>query len=265
MGQQRGKEFRGDGAGLLGRRAETAALDQMIAAVREGESRVLVVRGDAGVGKTALLDHVARSARNVRVLRAAGVESEMELAFATLHQLCMPLLDRLSRLPDPQREALETVFGVRAGTPPDRFLVGLAVLSLMSDLSEERPLLCLVDDAQWLDRASAQVLGFVARRLLAESIALVFGTRQPGRELRGLPELEVTGLAVADARALLDSATGSRRRRPLPHGTSRPAWQPPTARSRWPATRAHSRYSPSASTCSARLPRWPVTSPERRR
>ncbi|QYN34015.1 AAA family ATPase [Pseudonocardia sp. DSM 110487] len=210
MGQQRGKGFRGDGAGLLGRRAETAALDQMIAAMREGESRVLVVRGDAGVGKSALLDHVARSARNVRVLRAAGVESEMELAFATLHQLCMPLLDRLSRLPDPQREALETVFGVRAGTPPDRFLVGLAVLSLMSDLSEERPLLCLVDDAQWLDRASAQVLGFVARRLLAESIALVFGTRQPGRELRGLPELEVTGLAVADARALLDSATPSR-------------------------------------------------------
>ncbi|TQM43654.1 helix-turn-helix transcriptional regulator [Pseudonocardia cypriaca] len=210
MGQQRGKGFRGDGTGLLGRRAETAALDQMIAAVRDGESRVLVVRGDAGVGKSALLDHVASSTTNVRVLRAAGVESEMELAFATLHQLCMPLLDRLSHLPDPQREALQTVFGVRAGTPPDRFLVGLAVLSLMSDVSEDRPLLCVIDDAQWLDRASAQVLGFVARRLLAESIALVFGTRQPGPELRGLPELEVTGLPVADARALLESATPSR-------------------------------------------------------
>ncbi|TWF75265.1 regulatory LuxR family protein [Pseudonocardia hierapolitana] len=211
MTRQRGKGFRGgDGAGLLGRRAETAALDQMIAAVREGESRVLVVRGDAGVGKSALLDHVAHSPRNVRVLRAVGVESEMELAFATLHQLCVPLLDRLSRLPDPQHEALQTVFGIRAGAPPDRFLVGLAVLSLMSDVAEERPLLCVVDDAQWLDRASAQVLGFVARRLLAESIALVFGARQPGRDLHGLPELEITGLPVGDARALLDSATPSR-------------------------------------------------------
>jgi predicted ATPase len=185
---------RGDGGGLLGRRAECAALDQIVAAIREGESRVLVVRGDAGVGKSALLEYMARSARNVRVLRAAGVESEMELAFATLHQLCVPLLNRLPHLPEPQREALETVFGIRAGAPPDRFLVGLAGLSLLSDVSEERPLLCVVDDAQWLDRASAQVLGFVARRLLAESIALVFGARQPGRELLGVPELEVTGL-----------------------------------------------------------------------
>jgi tetratricopeptide (TPR) repeat protein len=182
----------------------------MIAAVREGESRVLVVRGDAGVGKSALLDHLAHAASNVRVLRAAGVESEMELAFATLHQLCVPLLDRLPRLPDPQQEALQTVFGIRAGAPPDRFMVGLAVLSLMSDVAEEGPLLCVLDDAQWLDRASAQVLGFVARRLLAESIGLVFGARQPGRELHGLPELEVTGLPVADARALLDSATPAR-------------------------------------------------------
>ena len=165
----------------------------MVAAVHEGESRVLVVRGDAGVGKSALLDHMAQSASDVRVLRAVGVESEMELAFATLHQLCVPLLDRLPHLPEPQCEALETVFGIRAGAPPDRFLVGLAVLSLLSDVSEERPLLCVVDDAQWLDRASAQVLGFVARRLLAESIALVFGARQPGRELLGLPELEVPG------------------------------------------------------------------------
>jgi DNA-binding CsgD family transcriptional regulator len=146
----------------------------------------------------------------VRILRVVGVESEMELAFATLHQLCVPLLDRLPHLPEPQSNALETVFGIRVGVPPDRFLVGLAVLSLLSDVSAEHPLLCVVDDAQWLDRASAQVLGFVARRLLAESIALVFGARQPGSELRGLPELEVTGLSVAAARDLLDSTTPSR-------------------------------------------------------
>ena len=183
---------------------------QVVAAIREGESRVLVVRGDAGVGKSALLDHMAQSASDVRILRAVGVESEMELAFATLHQLCAPLLDRLPRLPGPQCEALETVFGTRVGAPPDRFLVGLAVLSLLSDVSEERPLLCVIDDAQWLDRASAQVLGFVARRLLAESIALVFGARQPGRELLGLPEHEVGGLPAAAARALLDSAIPAR-------------------------------------------------------
>ena len=208
MARRRGNgSRRGDAAVLLGRRQESAALDQMIAAVHEGESRILVVRGDAGVGKSALLDYVAHSARYMRVLRAVGVESEMELAFATLHQLCVPLLDRLPHLPEPQCEALETVFGVRAGAPPNRFLVGLAVLSLLSEVAEERPLLCVLDDAQWLDRASAQVLGFVARRLLAESIALVFGARQPGRELVGLPELEVTGLPVDDARALLDSVT----------------------------------------------------------
>ena len=195
---------------LLGRAAESAALEEMVAAVREGASRVLVLRGDAGVGKSALLDNLARSATNVSVLRAVGVESEMELAFAALHQLCLPLLDRLPHLPEPQREALETVFGIRAVAPPDRFLVGLAVLSLLSDASGERPLLCLVDDAQWLDRASAQVLGFVGRRLLVESIALVFGARQPGAELVGLPELEVAGLPVTDARALLDSVTPSR-------------------------------------------------------
>ena len=193
-----------------GERAESAALDEMVAAVREGESRVLVLRGEAGVGKSALLDNMARTATNMNILRAVGVESEMELAFAALHQLCLPLLDRLPHLPEPQCEALETAFGIRAVAPPDRFLVGLGVLGLLSDVSGERPLLCLVDDAQWLDRASAQVLGFVGRRLLVESIALVFGARQPGRELLGLPELAVSGLPVTDARALLDSATPSR-------------------------------------------------------
>jgi predicted ATPase len=143
-------------------------------------------------------------------LRAVGVESDLELAFAVLHQLCAPLLDRLQGIPAPQRTALETVFGIRAAPPPDRFLVGLAVLSLLSDASEERPLLCVVDDAQWLDRASAQVLGFVARRLLAESILLVFGARQPVEELLGLPEYEVSGLGDVDAGALLDSVTHSR-------------------------------------------------------
>ncbi|WP_307848606.1 ATP-binding protein, partial [Microbispora oryzae] len=134
-----------DNIGLLGRVAECALLDQMIAAVRMGESRVLVVHGAPGVGKSALLEYVESSATGMRVLRAAGVESEMELAFATLHQLCMPLLDRLKGLPLPQREALETVFGMRGGTPPQRFLVGLAVLSLLSDASEGSPLLCVID------------------------------------------------------------------------------------------------------------------------
>jgi predicted ATPase len=162
---------------------------------------VLVVRGDAGVGKSALLEYAVNSATDMRTLRALGVESEMELAFAGLHQLCAPLLDQLTEIPAPQRTALETVFGVREGAPPDRFLVGLAVLSLLSNVSEERPLLCVVDDAQWLDRASAQVLGFVARRLLAESILLVFGARQPVEELLGLPEFEVSGLGDVDAGA----------------------------------------------------------------
>ncbi|MFG2020741.1 ATP-binding protein [Actinomadura geliboluensis] len=190
---------------LLGRDAERALLDQAIAAVRAGESRVLVLLGEPGVGKSTLLGYAERAATGIRVLRAAGVESEMELAFAALHQLCVPLLDGLPNLPEPQREALETVFALRAGPPPERFLVGLAVLGLLSDASEKGPVLCVVDDAQWLDRASAQILGFVARRLLAESVALLFGSRERPRDLIGLPELEVAGLAEADARALLES------------------------------------------------------------
>ncbi|MGW0198011.1 ATP-binding protein [Nonomuraea sp. NPDC003201] len=197
----------GRNVGLLGRGPECAFIDQMIAAVRMGESRVLVVYGAPGIGKSALLEYAENAATGMRVLRAVGVESEMELAFATLHQLCAPLLDRLAKLPPPQRDALETVFGIRGGTPPEHFLVGLAVLSLLSDASEGGPLLCVVDDAQWMDRASARVLGFVARRLLAESVALVFGSRQRSQNLLGLPELEVTGLKAADAHALLSSVT----------------------------------------------------------
>ena len=135
--------------------------------------------------------------------RAAGVESEMELAFAGLHQLCAPMLDRRERLPGPQRDALGVVFGLSGGEAPDRLLVGLAVLSLLSDVAQERPLVCRVDDAQWLDRESAQALAFVARRLMAESVVMVFAAREPGRELAGLPELVIEGLGGADARALL--------------------------------------------------------------
>src|SRR5882757_411297 len=150
---------------LAGRRSECDVLDGLIEGVRAGESRALVVRGEPGVGKTALLDYVADHASGCVVARAAGVQSEMELAFAGVHQLCAPMLDHLDRLPGPQRDALRTALGISAGTAPDRFLVALAVLGLLSDVAEQRPLICLVDDVQWIDRASTQVLAFVARRL----------------------------------------------------------------------------------------------------
>jgi DNA-binding CsgD family transcriptional regulator len=191
-----------------GRRRECTVLARLVDAVRAGESRVLVVHGEPGVGKTVLVEYLAGRAGGCRLARVAGVQSEMELAFAGLHQLCAPLLDRLDRLeglPGPRREALRTAFGISGGPPPDRFLVGLAVLGLLSEAAAERPLVCLVDDAQWLDRASAQVLGFVARRLAAEPVALLLVTRVPGEDLAGLPELAVDGLAPADARTLLDS------------------------------------------------------------
>jgi DNA-binding CsgD family transcriptional regulator len=181
-------------------------LDRLIDAVRAGQSRALVVVGEPGVGKTALLEYVAGRAAGCRVARAAGVQSEMELAFSGLHQLVTPMLDRLERVPGPQREALATAFGISAGPAPDRFLVGLAVLGLLSEVAGERPLVCLVDDEQWLDRASAQVLGVVARRPMAESVGMVFAARTPGGEVAGLPELMVEGLREGDARALLDSA-----------------------------------------------------------
>ncbi len=175
--------------------------------VRGGQSQVLVLRGEAGVGKTALFEYLQGQASGCRIARAAGVESEMELPFAGLHQLCAPMLHRLGRLPGPQSDALGAAFGLREGDAPDRFLVGLAVLSLLSDVAEEYPLVCLVDDAQWLDRASAQALAFMTRRLVAESVAVVFAVRESGDEqdLTGLPELLVHGLADPDARALLAS------------------------------------------------------------
>jgi predicted ATPase len=191
---------------LLGRTHECAVIDGLIGDVRRGASRSLVLRGEAGIGKTALLEYLIESASGVTVERAVGVESEMELAFASLHQLCGPMLDRLPRLPEPQRQALEIVFGLRAGAAPDRFLVALATLSLFSEVAEERPLLCVVDDAQWLDHASALTIAFVARRLLAEPVGIVFAARKPGEELRQVSELEVHGLRNVDARALLRRA-----------------------------------------------------------
>src|SRR4051794_31006959 len=195
--------FRGPGGGLRGRASECALLDDLVSAIRRGASRSLVLRGEAGIGKTALLDYLIASAPDATVVRAVGVQSDMELAFASLHQLCGPLLYGLGGLPAPQRQAMEIVFGLSAGAAPDRFLVGLAALSLFSEVAEERPLLCVVDDAQWLDHASALTLAFVARRLLAEPVAIVFAAREPGEGLAHLPELEVRGLPTDDARALL--------------------------------------------------------------
>ena len=191
---------------LTDRDGERDVLDRLVDAVRAGESRVLVIRGDPGVGKTVLLDYLAERAGGCRVARAAGVHSEMELAFAGLHQLCAPMLDYLDRIPVPQRDALRTALGLAAGPPPDRFLVGLAVLSLLSEVAGDQPLICLIDDEHWLDQASEQTLGFVARRLAADPVALVFSARDPGAELAGQPELVVEGLRADHARALLDSA-----------------------------------------------------------
>jgi DNA-binding CsgD family transcriptional regulator len=193
---------------LRGREEECAALDHLLNAVRGGESHALVLRGEPGIGKSALLEYVVGIASGCRVVRAAGVEHEMELAYAGLHQLCAPVLGLHERLPDPQRDALATAFGMNAGQAPDRFIVGLAVLSLLSEVAEEHPLVCVVDDAQWLDKASALSLGFVARRLLAEPIGLVFAVREPivVQELTGLEELRIGGLTEEHARALLDAA-----------------------------------------------------------
>ncbi len=189
----------------MGRRVECATLDRLLDAVRAGESRALVVHGEPGAGKTALLGYLAGRASDCWVASAAGVQSEMELAFSGLHQLCAPMLDHLKLLPVPQADALRTTFGLSLGPAPDRLLVGLAVLSLLSEAAGKRPLICLVDDAQWLDRASEQVLAFVARRLAAESVGLVFGARVPGTDLAELPELVIGGLPEDDAHALLDS------------------------------------------------------------
>ena len=189
---------------MIDRRGECARLDRVLRDVRFGKSRVLVLCGDPGVGKSALMEHLAEQATGCRLVRAAGVESEMELAYAALHQLCAPLLDRVDDLPPPQRDALSIAFGLSAGSPPDRLLIGLAVLSLLSDVAEEQPVVCLIDDLQWLDAASAQVLSFLARRLGVDSVALVMATRAVQPDLTKLPTMEIAGLREADARVLLD-------------------------------------------------------------
>ena len=198
--------------GFLDRAGERDVLDRLLANVRGGESAVLVIRGEAGIGKTALLRYAARQAAGFRVAPVTGVQAEMELPFAAVHQLCAPMLDRLDTLPWPQRDALRVALGLASGELPDRFLIGLAVLSLLSAVAEERPLLCLVEDAQWLDAASSQVLGFVARRVLAESVAIVVAVREPAtlRDFAGLPELPLEGLHEDDARALLEGTVPGR-------------------------------------------------------
>jgi DNA-binding CsgD family transcriptional regulator len=198
------------GQQLLGRQRARAVLDRVLEAARDGDGSVLVVYGEPGVGKTALLDYAIEAGADFQVVRAVGVEGEMELAFAGLQQLCSPSLDLMERLPDLQRDAFEVALGLSAGKPPNPFLVGLAVLNLLSEAAEEQPLLCLVDDAQWLDRASARVLAFVARRLLAEKVAMIFAARQPIEGLEGFAELHVEPLGHRDARALLDSVLPAR-------------------------------------------------------
>jgi hypothetical protein len=199
-------------SGFMGRTSERDGLDRLLADVRGGRSVVLVIRGEAGIGKTALLRYAARQAAGFRVAQVTGVEAEMELPFAGIHQLCAPMLGKLDALPRPQREALTVALGLASGAVPDRFLLGLAVLGLLSAVAEERPVLCLVEDAQWLDTASSQVLGFVARRVLAESVAIVVAIREPAtlHDFDDLPELRLEGLQEVDARALLAAVVPGR-------------------------------------------------------
>jgi DNA-binding NarL/FixJ family response regulator len=190
---------------LLGRDRECELLDRLLKDVRTGNGGALVMHGEAGVGKTALLEYAVEAAGGFRIARTIGVESEMELPFAAAQQLCAPFLGLMDRLPQPQHGALDVAFGLRTGPAPDPFLVGLAILGVLAEAAEEQPLVCGIDDAQWLDSASARALAFVARRLVAEKIALVFATRELGDTLSGLPELPVTPLERRDARALLES------------------------------------------------------------
>ena len=194
---------------LLGRRRECDLLDRLVTAVQSGHGAALVVRGEPGVGKTALLEYVVEAATEFRVARVVGVESELELPFAAIHQLCAPMLDRLPALPEPQRDALCTAFGLATGKAPDPFLVALAVLTLLCQAAEQKPVLCVIDDAQWVDRASAHVFAFVARRLLADAVALVFSTREASEDLAGLRELVLQGLRDGDAHTLLGSIRGA--------------------------------------------------------
>src|SRR5450755_295639 len=203
------------GGQLIGREREREVLDRLLDGVRGGRGGVLVVHGEAGVGKTALLDYAVEAARGFRTARTSGIEAEMELPFAAVQQLCSAFLELMERLPQPQHEALGVAFGLSTGPAPNPFLVGLAVLGLLAEAADEQPLVCVVDDAQWLDTASARALAFVAHRLLAEKIALVFAGREPGDLLAGLPELHVLPLGHRDARRLLESALAARLDEPV--------------------------------------------------
>ena len=233
-------------AGLIGRTTELGILFDVVDQVRDAERpRALLVRGEPGIGKTSLLTAARHhgSDRRVQVLSTAGAQAEADLPFSALHQLLMPVLDGLERLPERQRDALGSAFGLGADAAPDRFVVALAVLTLLSEVAEERPLLCTIDDAHWLDPQSAQTLAFVARRLSAESVVLMFAASEPSDELQGLPELMVEGLRDADALELLSSVVPGRldervrerilaetRGNPLallelPKGSRRPSWR----------------------------------------
>jgi DNA-binding CsgD family transcriptional regulator len=190
---------------LLGREREQAALDRLLESARDGYGGALVVHGEPGVGKTALLDDLVGKATSLRIVRAAGVEGEMELPFAAAQQLCAPIMSADARLPPPQRDAIDIAFGLRPGSAPNPFLIALAVLGLLSEAARERALLCIIDDAQWLDRASAVALGFAARRLAVERIAMVFAVRDLDDAPRGLPQIPVPPLGHRDSRALLES------------------------------------------------------------
>ena len=200
------------GLGFLGRTSERHRLDGLLAQAREGQSASLVIRGEPGIGKTALLRYAARQASGLHITEVEGIQAEMELPFAGIHRLCAPMLDGLEDLAEPQHDALEVAFGVSSGAAPDKFLVAVGVLNLLCATAEQRPLLCVVDDAQWLDAASVQTLGFVARRLLAEPVAMVFSLREPitTHALDGLPQLSLEGLEEPDARALLSRAVPGR-------------------------------------------------------
>jgi DNA-binding CsgD family transcriptional regulator len=206
---------RADVGRLLGRQRERGVLERLLDSARQSHGSILVVHGEPGVGKTALLEDAVETGDDFHVLRAVSVEGEMELDYAALQQLCAPILGLTERLPDPQRDALGIAFGLTAGQAPSPFLVGLAVLGLLSEASEQRPLLCLVDDAQWLDGASAMALAFVARRLLAERIALIFGTREMSSGLTRFPQLRIEPLGRRDARALLESVLAARLDEPV--------------------------------------------------
>src|SRR5690242_5315627 len=198
------------GGRLLGRQREIVVVERLLMTARGGHGAVLVMDGDPGVGKTALLEHASRVAHDFRVSRTAGVEGEMELDYAALQQLCSPLLEFGGRLPGPQRDALDVAFGLRAGQPPSPLLVGLAVLGLLSRAAEQQALLCLIDDAQWLDPASTRALALIARRLVTERVALIFATRTVNDGLARLPQLRVGPLGRRDARELLESALVAR-------------------------------------------------------